>query len=87
VPADLTSAVPRDACWSSWDFREATERMTSRTLSKRLERLETRTIPAGDPLVVRTQFVSPDGNVEDDPRITVPGAGGRRVGKGPVRSY
>jgi hypothetical protein len=57
--------------------------MTSRTLSKRLERLETRMTPAGEPLFVQIQYVSPDGSVEDGPRISVPGAGGRRVGKGP----
>jgi len=57
--------------------------MSSRTLSKQLERLETRTMPAGEPLVIKVQYVSPDGSVEDGPRICVPGAGGRRVGKGP----
>ena len=57
--------------------------MIGRTLSKRLERLETRIIPAGEPLVVQIQYVSPDGSVEDGPRISVPGAGGRRVRKGP----
>ena len=55
----------------------------TRTLSKRLERLETRMMPTDEPLVVQIQFVSPDGSVEDGPRISVPGAGGRRVGKGP----
>jgi hypothetical protein len=35
--------------------------MTSRTLSKRLERLETRIIPAGESLVGQIQYVSPDG--------------------------
>jgi hypothetical protein len=48
-----------------------------------LERLETRMMPAGEPLVIQVQYVSPDGSVEDGPRISVPGAGGRRVGKGP----
>ena len=32
--------------------------MTSRTLSRRLERLEARMIPAGEPLVYEIQFVS-----------------------------
>ena len=64
-------------------LKRGTERMGSRTLSKRLERLETRIIPAGEPLVVQIQYVSPDGSVEDGPRISVPGAGGRRVGKRP----
>jgi hypothetical protein len=57
--------------------------MTSRTSSKRLQRLETRMMLVGEPLVIQVQYVSPDGSVEDGPRICVPGAGGRRVGKGP----
>ena len=63
--------------------------MTSRTLSKRLERLETRMVPAGEPLVIQIEFVSPDGSVEEGPRITVQGAGGRRLEKrrSAVRSY
>ena len=59
------------------------DRMTCRTLFKRLERLETRMMPAGEPVVIQVQYVSPDGTVEDGTRISVPGAGGRRVGKGP----
>ena len=55
--------------------------MIGRTLSKRLERLETRTMPAGGPLILQIQFVSPDGSVEDGPRFSVRGAGGRRLGK------
>ena len=53
------------------------------TFSKRLQRLETRMMPVGEPLVIQVQNVSPDGSVKDGPRISVPGAGGRRVGKGP----
>ena len=56
--------------------------MGSRTLSKRLERLETRMMPAGEPVVIQVQYVSPDGSVRDGPRISVSGAGGRRLGKG-----
>ncbi len=56
--------------------------MGSRTLLKRLARLETRMMPAGEPVVIQVQYVSPDGSVEDGPRINVPGFGGRRVGKG-----
>jgi hypothetical protein len=57
--------------------------MTCRTLSKRLQRLETRMMPVGEPVIIQVQYVSPDGSVEDGPRISVPGAGGRRVGKRP----
>ena len=39
----------------------------NRTFSKRLERLETRALPPGEPLVIRVQFVSPGGIVEDGP--------------------
>ena len=43
--------------------------MTCRTLSKRLQRLETRMMPAGEPLVIQVQYVSPDGSVEDAPGL------------------
>jgi hypothetical protein len=33
--------------------------MINRTLSKRLERLETRSAPEGEPLVIEIEFVSP----------------------------
>jgi hypothetical protein len=55
--------------------------MTCRTLSKRLQRLETRMMPVGEPVIIQVQYVSPDASGEDGPRISVPGAGGRRVGK------
>jgi hypothetical protein len=54
-----------------------------RTLSKRLERLETRMMPAREPVVIQVQYVAPDGTAEDGPRISVPGAGWRRTGKEP----
>ncbi len=57
--------------------------MISRKLTTRLERLETRMIPEGDPLVLQIQFVSSDGSIEEGPRFCVQGAGGRRVGKEP----
>ena len=41
--------------------------MINRTLSKRLERLETRLAPEGEPLLIQIQFVSSDGAVEDGP--------------------
>jgi hypothetical protein len=62
-------------------LKRGAERMASRNLSKRLERLEERMLPAGEPLIVQIQFVSPDGTVEDGPQVIVPGAGGRRLGK------
>jgi hypothetical protein len=54
--------------------------MGSRTLLKRLKQLETQMMPAGEPLVIQVQFVSPDGSIEDGPRISVPAAGGHRAG-------
>jgi hypothetical protein len=57
--------------------------MGSRTLSKRLERLETRMMPASEPLVLEIQFVSADGSVEDGPRFVVPSPG-VRLGKKPM---
>jgi len=35
--------------------------MTTRNLARRLERLETRFVPAGEPVVIQVYFVSPDG--------------------------
>jgi len=52
--------------------------MISRKFTARLERLETRMIPEGDPLVLQIQFVSSDGTVEDGPRFCLPGAGRSR---------
>ena len=34
--------------------------MISRRLAQRLKRLEARSIPAGDPMVIEVRFVSPD---------------------------
>ena len=34
--------------------------MISRSLSKRLKRLEARAMPAGEPLVIEVRFISPD---------------------------
>ena len=56
--------------------------MTRRTLSKRLERLETRLAPEGEPLLIHIQFVSSDGTIkEDGPVITVPAAGSAHRGR------
>ena len=54
--------------------------MISRNLSRRLKRLETRLMPAGEPLIIQVQFVSPDGSLVDGPRFTIPDAGGRPTG-------
>ena len=64
-------------------LKRGAERMASRSFSKRLERLETRIMPVGEPLVIQVRFVSLNGSVEDGPRFSVPGAGGRRLGKEP----
>jgi hypothetical protein len=46
--------------------------MVSRKLSARLERLESRFIPAGEPIVLQVVYISPDGRAEDGPQLTVP---------------
>ena len=51
--------------------------MTSRTISKRLARLETRLAPAAEPLRIQIQFVSPNGIVRDGPLIVLAGVGAR----------
>jgi hypothetical protein len=45
--------------------------MITRNLSRRSERLETRLMPAGEPLVIEVQFVSSDGSVADRPPESV----------------
>ena len=45
--------------------------MTSRTLSKRLARLETRLAPGAEPMYIQIQFVSPGGIIKDGPLIAV----------------
>jgi hypothetical protein len=47
--------------------------MISRSLSKRVQKLEARLIPAGEPMVIQIQYVSPDGSVEEGPRYTIGG--------------
>ena len=46
--------------------------MIKRALSRRLERLETRALPVGEPLVIQVVFVSPGGTRQDGPVIKVP---------------
>jgi hypothetical protein len=48
--------------------------MIGRKLSARLERLESRFLPSGEPIVLQVVFISPDGRAEDGPRYTVPGS-------------
>ena len=45
--------------------------MITRNLSRWLERLETRLMPAGEPLIIQVQFVSPDGSRVDGPLESV----------------
>jgi hypothetical protein len=59
--------------------------MIGRRLTQRLERLETRLAPAGEPVVIQIYSVSPDGSRSDGPRFTIPGAR-RRPGLA-VRHY
>jgi hypothetical protein len=61
-------------------LRWSSERMISRNLTRRLERLETRLMPAGEPLIIQVKFVSSDGSVRDGPRFTIPAAGGQKTG-------
>ncbi len=51
--------------------------MISRNLAQRLERLETRLLPVGEPVVIQITFVSSDGRRVDGPRFTVPRGGGQ----------
>ena len=37
----------------------------NRTLSKRMQKLEARLIPTGEPVVIHVKYVSPDGTVTD----------------------
>ena len=49
--------------------------MITRSFSKRLEKLEGRLIPTGEPIVIQIVFVSArDGSVKDGPRITIGGS-------------
>jgi len=48
--------------------------MIGRRLTRRLERLETRFVPAGEPLVIQIYSVSPDGSRTDGPRFIIPRA-------------
>jgi hypothetical protein len=54
--------------------------MITRNLARRLERIETRLMPAGEPLIIQVQFVSTDGSRVEGPRFTISGAGGRPTG-------
>jgi hypothetical protein len=54
--------------------------MISRSLSRRLERLETRLAPAGESVTIQVWFPSPDGSAVEGPRFIVPGAGGLQAG-------
>ena len=49
--------------------------MISKSLTRRLKNLESRTRAAAEPRVIQIRFVSPDGQVSDGPRITVGGRG------------
>ena len=54
--------------------------MISRNLARRLEMLESRYVPDGEPLVIQVRFVSPDGSGVDGPRLTIPRVGERLTG-------
>lgn len=44
-----------------------------KTLVRRLEHLEYRLPPEGEPLVIQVRFISPDGTSTDGPIVTFPG--------------
>ena len=46
--------------------------MISTKLSARLERLESRFIPAGEPKVLQVEYVMPDGSLRKGPTYTIP---------------
>jgi hypothetical protein len=46
--------------------------MMSKTVARRLERLEEETLPVGEPKVIQVVFVSPDGTRKDGPRFEIP---------------
>jgi hypothetical protein len=47
--------------------------MITRTLSKRLRKLESRLAPTDEPMVIHIVYVSPDGTRKAGPRITCGG--------------
>lgn len=51
--------------------RSEKTRMISSKLAKRLERLEARLAPAGEPHVIQIVFVSTDGSSRDGPRFVL----------------
>jgi hypothetical protein len=57
--------------------------MTSRTLSKRLQRLETRMMPAGEPVVILVQIRLAGRDCEGRIPILRAGRRGRNQGKAP----
>jgi hypothetical protein len=46
--------------------------VTSRNITRRLERLEERTLPVGEPMVIQIVFVSTKGTRENGPRYEIP---------------
>jgi hypothetical protein len=54
--------------------------MTRGNLLKRLEELEFRLAPAGEPIVIQTVLVSSDGRKSDGPKFVVQGARSPHVG-------
>jgi hypothetical protein len=49
-----------------------TTKMISRRLAARLERLEYRSLPAGEPQVLQVEYVMPDGSLRKGPTYTIP---------------
>ena len=52
--------------------------MTTRNITRRLERLEEETLPAGEPKVIQVVFVSTDGTRKEGPRYEIPAYPARR---------
>jgi hypothetical protein len=53
--------------------------MISRSLCRRLERLEERVVPTGIPCILEVIFVSPDGTQRPGPSFELPAVTGRAV--------
>ena len=50
--------------------------MINKTLARRLEQLEERMLPTGEPMIINVVYVNPDGSVDGEPlRVEIPACG------------
>ncbi len=61
--------------------------MINKTLARRLEQLEERMLPTGEPMIINIVYVNPDGSVDGEPlRVEIPACGpAQRPGWKPYR--